>query len=383
MGALQNNTGGPSCTAVGYNALTANTSGNGNTAVGAQALDALTTANACIGIGQNAGGKITTGGSNVAIGSASLDNLTTGSTNIAIGDTALSSINTGNRNVAIGHTAMANASGASHDNVCIGTQSGYQLSAGNAYYNTCIGSYTLDEATTAHSNTAIGYGSLSALTTGDGNVALGIFTGVSGTTAAGNTLIGNTAGHDITTAAEGVCVGNAAGYSAGNDYVAGTGGIYIGSASQASSSNVDQEIVLAYNQIGKGTRTFHVGADLGVYHAGNISSWSTTSDERIKKNIVDNNVGLDIVNKLQPRNFEYRSLDEIKETTLASVADKAHVKKSGTQLGFIAQELEKVLPNCVTTNEMGIKNVSVDNILYYLINSIKELSTKVTALEAK
>ena len=178
-------------------------------------------------------------------------------------------------------------------------------------------------------------------------------------------------------------IGNAAGYSAGNDYVLGTGGIYIGSASQASSSNVDKEIVLAYNQIGKGTRTFLCGADLGVYHAGNTSTWTTTSDERIKKNIVNFNGGLSIVNQLQPRNFEYRSLDEIKETSLASVADKAIVQKSGTQLGFVAQELEKVLPSAVNTNELGIKNVNSDSIVYYLINAVKELSAKVTALEAK
>ena len=85
---------------------------------------------------------------------------------------------------------------------------------------------------------------------------------------------------------------------------------------------------------------------------------------------------------MQPRNFEYRSLEEIKETTLASVADKGVIDKTGTQLGFVAQELEEVLPAAVHTNEFGIKNVSTDNIIYYLINAVKELSTKVTALEA-
>tara|TARA_Y100000361_G_C11079368_1_gene300168 strand:- start:27 stop:863 length:837 start_codon:yes stop_codon:yes gene_type:complete len=277
---------------------------------------------------------------------------------------------------------MSQATGATHDNIVVGLQSGYSFNTSNSYYNVAIGNYVLDSATTAHSNNGIGHAALSSVTTGGGNVAIGIFTMVSATTANGNTCVGNTAGHDIIDAAEGVCIGNAAGYSAGNDYVSGTGGIYVGSASQASSNNVDREIVLAYNQIGKGARTFLCGADLGVYHAGNTSTWTTVSDERIKKNIVNFNDGLSVINQLQPRNFEYKTEDEIKETDLASVSHVAKVEKTGTQLGFIAQELEKILPNSVHTSELGIKNVNTDNIIYYLINAVKELSTKVTALEA-
>tara|TARA_R100000329_G_scaffold1609_2_gene2753 strand:- start:835 stop:3036 length:2202 start_codon:yes stop_codon:yes gene_type:complete len=369
-------------TCLGHGAMNVVTSGAQNTALGRTALLLLTTGSNNVAVGMDALDSVTTSGSNMGIGSDAGQNISTGTQNVAIGTSTLQNINTGSRNIAIGHTAMQSATGATHDNCIIGLQSGYNLDTSNAYYNTALGNYILDSATSAHSNTGISYAALSNLTTGDGNVAIGIFSMVNSTTAAGNTCIGNTAGHDIIDAQEGVCLGNAAGFSAGNDYVSGTGGIYIGSASQASSSNVAQEIVLAYNQIGKGTRTFLCGADLGVYHAGNTTTWTTTSDERIKKNIVDNNVGLDIITKLQPRNFEYRSLDEIKETTLASVADKALVNKTGTQLGFVAQELEKILPAAVHTNELGIKNVNSDNIIYYLINAVKELSTKVTALEA-
>ena len=369
-------------TCLGHGAMNVVTSGSNNTGLGRTALISLTTGSNNIAVGVDALDSVTTSSSNLGIGTDAGQNISTGTQNVALGTSTLQNINTGSRNIAIGHTAMQNATGATHDNCIIGLQSGYSFDTSNAYYNTALGNYVLDSATSAHSNTGIGYAALSELTTGDGNVAIGIFSMVNSTTAAGNTCVGNTAGHDIISAQEGVCLGNAAGFSAGNDYVAGTGGIYIGSASQASSSNVDREIVLAYNQQGRGARTFLAGADAGVFHAGNTSSWDTTSDERIKKNIVDNNVGLDIITKLQPRNFEYRSLEEIKETTLASVADKGVIDKTGTQLGFVAQELEEVLPAAVHTNEFGIKNVSTDNIIYYLINAVKELSTKVTALEA-
>ena len=121
-----------------------------------------------------------------------------------------------------------------------------------------------------------------------------------------------------------------------------------------------------------------------VYHGGNNADFSTTSDQRIKKNIVNNNTGLSIINNIQVKNFEYKTKEEVKEAfpsfTDAQV-ESAVVEKSGTQLGLIAQELETVLPNCVAENDWGVKSVERDELFWYMLNAIKELSAKVTALE--
>ena len=174
----------------------------------------------------------------------------------------------------------------------------------------------------------------------------------------------------------------AVGYQAGDNITNGDKNIVIGHSADVSGGNVDREIVLGTSATGKGTRTFFVNADSGVYHGGNTTTWSTVSDERIKKNIANNNVGLDIITKLQPRNFEYKTEEEVKLTDLASVSHICTVEKTGTQLGFIAQELESVIPSAVYTDANGIKNVQPDNVIFYLINAIKELSAKVKALEA-
>ena len=55
---------------------------------------------------------------------------------------------------------------------------------------------------------------------------------------------------------------------------------------------------------------------------------------------------------------------------------------TGTQLGLIAQELEVVLPNSVTTNWKGVKTINTDDLFWHMLTAIKELSTKVKALEA-
>jgi len=59
------------------------------------------------------------------------------------------------------------------------------------------------------------------------------------------------------------------------------------------------------------------------------------------------------------------------------------VNKEGLQVGSIAQEIEEVLPDVVRTSELGIKSVNTDNLTWYLINAVKELSAKVEELESK
>ena len=117
--------------------------------------------------------------------------------------------------------------------------------------------------------------------------------------------------------------------------------------------------------------TFTYPTDL--YHGGNTSTWSTTSDIRVKKNIVDNTTGLDKINQIQVKNFEYKTEDEIKVDSPELNAAGAVIEKEGTQLGVIAQELETIIPECVTTMSTGVKSVDPDNLTWYMINAIKEL----------
>ena len=86
------------------------------------------------------------------------------------------------------------------------------------------------------------------------------------------------------------------------------------------------------------------------------------------------------INEIQVRNFEYRTEDEITdfENTKSAV-----VNKEGIQLGVIAQEIETVLPDMVETQSTGVKTVNPDNMTWYLVNAVKELSAQVEELKAK
>ena len=130
---------------------------------------------------------------------------------------------------------------------------------------------------------------------------------------------------------------------------------------------------------GKGSNTgFINNGSGGTYQGNNSSSWSTTSDQRLKKNIADNNIGLDAITSIRVRNFEYRLPEEVD----AELKSTDAVNRTGVQLGVIAQELQAVLPECVKQESTGVLSVDTDNLTWYMINAIKELKAEFDAYKA-
>ena len=95
-------------------------------------------------------------------------------------------------------------------------------------------------------------------------------------------------------------------------------------------------------------------------HAG------TTSDIILKKNIENHSYGLDAVNNLKPRKFNW----------------KDHTLPLEKQVGFIAQELEEVVPEAVYGFD-GAKAIIPSAMISVLTKAIQELSQQVTALKAE
>jgi hypothetical protein len=198
------------------------------------------------------------------------------------------------------------------------------------------------------------------------------------------TFIGSTAGY-LCTGAHNTMVGR----SAGSNLTSGANCVYIGSQTQASGATVTSEIVITGNNgtAGKGSNTGFIAPNTGgCYQGNNATTWSQTSDQRLKKNIVDNNIGLEKINAIQVRNFEYRLPEEVDPELKESDA----IKKSGVQLGVIAQEIQQVLPDCVKQESTGVLSLDADNLTWYTINAIKQLSAaldaanaRIAALEAK
>jgi len=378
-------TAGAQNVSIGYNVLNAVTTGVGNVGFGLNTLQSNTTGQENSAFGgtyySEAPLKLnTTGSSNSAFGAGSLRTNTTGSNNVAYGVGALSLNTTASNNTGLGYEALrSNTTGT--PNVAVGHSALYSNTTG--FENTAVGYQALLTSTTAAYNTAVGYRALyvsnRTADTNHANTAIGYTAGVANTTGNQNVYVGARAGTSSTTSGNCIFIGP----DAGNYTTAVTTGfssIYIGATTGASSSNPRHELVwAAKNAVGKGDSTGFIQPDGGgVYQGNNSSTWSTTSDRRLKKNIVDNTVGLDAINSIRVRNFEYRLPEEITELPTHSAIDKA-----GVQLGVIAQELQAVLPDCVKTESTGVMTVDSDNLIWYAVNAIKELKAQNDSLKAR
>jgi len=233
----------------------------------------------------------------------------------------------------------------------------------------------MNGANTGNSNNALGYQALYANTSGTQNSSFGTQSLLGNTTGTTNVAIGNEALKANTTAS-----GNTAmGYQAGVGLTTGSNNTYLGSQATQSGVAVTGEIVLCTaSTTGKGSNTGYINTSGGVYQGNNLTVWSVTSDQRLKKNIVDNNIGLDIINQIQVRNFEYRLPEEITD-----VPQDQAITKTGIQLGVIAQELQQILPECVKTESTGVMTVNADPLTWYMINAIKELKAEVDSLKSQ
>jgi len=357
----------------GYQAGNSNTSGNSNTAMGYQASYSCTTNSSNSAFGYTALYS-NTADYNSAYGVYSLNANTTGSSNTAYGAISLRSNTTGSYNVAVGMQAAYGLTTKTH-NVAIGYQALYNT---NEDANVAVGSFSLTTNSSGYYNTAMGYESLKALTTGNQNTAVGFQAGVAMTSGGSNTLIGNNTGASLTTGNVNTFVGR----YAGQVFTTGSYNTHIGYATNGSGAGQGSEIVISggpSGATGKGGDTGFITPNGGpMFQGNNAGSWSTVSDRRLKKNIVDNNEGLNKIAQIQVRNFEYRIEEEITDLPKEQV-----IKKTGVQFGVIAQELQAVLPDCVTEQSTGVLTIDSDNLTWYLINAVKELKAELDALKAK
>ena len=96
----------------------------------------------------------------------------------------------------------------------------------------------------------------------------------------------------------------------------------------------------------------------------NAANFNTTSDATLKTNVETLSGSLDAVKSLRGVSFDW-------------------LENGGSEIGVIAQEVEAVLPDVVSTNDEGIKSVKYGNMVAVLIEAIKEQQLRIEALEAK
>jgi hypothetical protein len=304
-----------------------------------------------------------------------LSNVTTGFHNSAIGFKALFSDIKGFGNTATGFRALYNndndGTGTGNGNTAVGDQSlfsnidGFEnTSVGRASLvnnvnskNTAIGANSMQSNANGLGNTAIGWNSLQANSGGNFNSVLG-YLGGSSISGSNNTALGaNTnvsAGLSFATA-----IGAGASVTTNNTLVLGSVAPAISVAIGATTAADKLQVV---GDIRVGTSGTN-GCIKNFSGAGIMGTCS--SDMRLKQNIRPFLPILGKLIQLRPVSYDWRS-EEHPEFHFGS--ERAN--------GLIAQEVEKVFPDMVATDERGYKAVNYSELPLLLLQAVRELKSE-------
>ncbi|WP_106916048.1 tail fiber domain-containing protein [Chryseobacterium aurantiacum] len=129
------------------------------------------------------------------------------------------------------------------------------------------------------------------------------------------------------------------------------------------------------NLVFSGTGSVGIGtapsatAKLDVAGTVKASAIDYNSDERLKQNITEIKSSGEIVNRLRPVSYFWNETGK---------------KKGGNaqlQYGLLAQEVEKVLPNIVSTDNDGYKSVNYNELIPLLLQTVQEQGKKIDELQ--
>jgi hypothetical protein len=215
---------------------------------------------------------------------------------------------------------------------------------------------------------ATGSGTISRVTVGttiaNGNTIVGYRAGLAGAGTASqfsgthNSLFGHQAGLVMTSGSNNVCMGK----DAGDILTTGSNNVCVGYQADPATATTSNTVTLGNSSI----------ATLRCQ----VTTITSLSDQRDKKDIIDLSSVMPFVNALRPRSFVWNMRD----------GGKIDIP----EIGFIAQELQTAqqdaaltVPNLVNVENPDRLEAGYGALIPILVKAIQELSARVAALEAQ
>lgn len=184
-----------------------------------------------------------------------------------------------------------------------------------------------------------------------------------------NTYIGGSAGYTNSTGEQNTFIGSSAGYSNS----AGTGNVFIGYKAGYNNTegsnllyihNSDTDTPLIYGEFDN--RIVKIHGQLQMVAAAG------PSHIRLKRDIQPLDSSLDKVTELRGVSYKWKT-DQYPDRGF----------RDTKQIGLIAQDVESVLPELVSTDSKEYKAVSYDKLTAVLVEAVKELKVENEELKAQ
>ena len=243
-------------------------------------------------------------------------------------------------------------------NSYFGSEAGASFSGATGSFNAFVGNNAGVNNTAGGSNSFLGSSTGYYNTSGNGNIFVGFEAGHENLDGSFNTCIGYWAGRSNQSGSYNVFLGHNAGY-----YQLGSNKLYIDSCPTGNCVTP-----LIYGEFDNKLVTINGSLTM--------SAVLTPSDIRYKKDVEPLTSSLDRVTRLKGVSYLWKT-DEHPGRGFGK----------GKQIGLIAQDVEKVLPELVTTDDKGYKSISYEKLVPVLVEAIKEQQLIVvqqkTALEQK
>jgi|688.fasta_scaffold00622_4 hypothetical protein len=193
-------------------------------------------------------------------------------------------------------------------------------------------------------------------------------------TIAGNMNVGNNLVVDNNLTVTGTITGNISGAVTGNitgNAATVTNGVYtIGNQSIAGIKTFTNNTPSTSRTTGSVVITGGLGVSGAINAGGEITAFAT-SDRELKTNVENITDALSKIEKLNGVTFNWNDLAKEVESKDTSVKE----------VGVIAQEVNQVLPEVVTTRENGYMAVRYEKLVPLLIEAIKELHEEIKTLK--
>lgn len=109
-------------------------------------------------------------------------------------------------------------------------------------------------------------------------------------------------------------------------------------------------------------------SEASVFNSIQVANVYNYSDARAKTNVKELSNGTDIVKKLRPISYNFVNVEQ---------------RLNSTELGLIAQEVEKVVPELVLTDSEGKKLINYIGLIPVLIKAVQDLQTEMEMLKKK
>ena len=275
-------------------------------------------------------------------------------------------IENGTANVGVGRQALNSNTGS--NNTALGFQAGYTNVSGS--YNAFIGK-AAGYNSTSDFNTYIGHDAGLLMTSGNKNTILGRFNG-------------NQGGLDIRTSSNNIVLADGDGNpriritSSGSiSFGAQNGSIDIAGGTVGLALNGSDGLQLLDSRINSAVfnyryRFYNTNGLVGSISTSTSStSFSTSSDHRLKENVVDLTGATTRLKQLEPKRFNF-------------IADA-----DTTVDGFLAHEVQAIVPEAITGTKDEVdaegnpvyQGIDQSKLVPLLVATIKELEARITALE--